>query len=108
MNSSQPSGISPLKYVDQMSRYINSTVEYYSTPITQYITFSTYKKQPQTVSSKDTFTVLNKKYEYRPDKLANDVYLDSRLWWRIMEANNIKDIFDFKAGINIRIPSFTI
>jgi hypothetical protein len=25
-------------------------------------------------------------------------------WWKILEANNMKDIFDFKSGVNIRLP----
>lgn len=103
-----PSGISALKYVDQSSRYASSTVEYYSTTIAQYITFETYKRKPPVLSPNDTFTVLSKKYEYRPDRLANDVYNDPRKWWKILEANNIQDIYDFKAGINIRLPALII
>ena len=42
--------------------------------------------------------------EYRPDLVSNRVYGTPDFWWRIMEANNIKDVFEFKAGLNLRIP----
>jgi hypothetical protein len=101
----QPTNIPASQYVDGSSRYINSNVIYYNTNIEKYITFETYKKVAIPVSPNDIFTVLNKKYEYRPDLLANDVYQDPRLWWKILQANNIMDIYNFKAGLNIRIPA---
>ena len=39
-----------------------------------------------------------------PEIVSNKVYGSPDFWWKIMEANNIKDIFDFKTGINIRLP----
>jgi len=43
--------------------------------------------------------------EFRPDKMSQHVYGHVDWWWKIMEANNIKDVYDFKAGTNIRIPA---
>jgi hypothetical protein len=105
MNSVQSTNIQSSQYVDGLSRYIKSNVIYYNTNTEQYITFATYNKQSTPTSSSDVFTVLTKKYEYRPDLLANDVYQEPRLWWKILEANNIIDIFDFKAGLNVRVPA---
>lgn len=106
-NNTVITNINPLVYVDESSRYKNSDVIYYNTVKSTYITFEIYKKTETPVASSDTFTVLDHQFTYRPDLLAHKVYGDPRLWWKIMEANNIKDILDFKAGINIRIPGTT-
>jgi len=29
-------------------------------------------------------------------------------WWKILEANQIKDIWDFKAGITIMLPDISV
>ena len=42
---------------------------------------------------------------YRPDLVAAEAYGSTDFWWKIMEANNIKDVFNFKAGLNIIIPN---
>jgi hypothetical protein len=49
--------------------------------------------------------IIPPQFEYRPDRLSYELYGTVDLWWKIMEANDIKDIFDFKAYLNIRIPS---
>ena len=48
--------------------------------------------------------VISPGYEYRPDLISQMVYGSPDFWWKIMEVNSIKDIFDFKAGVNLRIP----
>ena len=48
--------------------------------------------------------VISKNYEFRPDLVSYEAYGVVDFWWKIMEFNNIKDIFDFKAGINLTIP----
>lgn len=46
--------------------------------------------------------------EVRLDKLANDYYGDSKLWWAIAQINNIKNpLTDMKIGMLIRIPPLT-
>jgi hypothetical protein len=91
------------QFVDDISRYHNSEVIYWSEK--KYITFKTYKKKPLVFSPDDRYMIIPKEFEYRPDKLAQELYNDVRYWWKILEANNIKDILDFKYGRNIRIPS---
>lgn len=96
--------ILPSELVDSLSRYLNSEVIYYGK--NNLLTFTTYKRQDaETDQSQDRFTVITPGNEYRPDKLSSQAYGAPDLWWKIMEANGIYDIWDFKAGINIRLPS---
>ena len=90
--------------VDNSSRYSGSTVLRYSEQ--GYLTFETYKRNDNIVpeSPDDQFTLLSAKYEYRPDLLSYDVYGFPDYWWKIMQVNNIWDVFEFTAGKNIRIP----
>jgi len=87
------------------SRYESSTVIYYTDK--KLLTFTTYKKQQITPGDNDKFMVISKGFEFRPDLVSQKVYNAPDFWWRIMEANDIKDIFEFKAGKNIRIPEIT-
>lgn len=55
----------------------------------------------------DTEYIIEKKYEYRPDRLAHDIYGDESLWFvfQLRNMDVIKDpIFDFKTGKKIYIP----
>jgi len=45
------------------------------------------------------------KDEYRPDLLAYKFYGDPRLAWVILDANDLRDIFELKAGMVIVVPS---
>ena len=47
---------------------------------------------------------INSSTEYRPDIVSYVAYGLPELWWYVMEANGIKDIYDFKSGITLRIP----
>ncbi len=85
------------------SRYIDSTVVYYTD--FKRLSLATYKRKTIGVSPNDKFMVIGKGYEYRPDLVSVKVYGLPDFWWRIMEANGISDIYHFKAGVNIRIPS---
>lgn len=106
MNTIEPANINTDKFVNTTSRYKNSTVVYYNTPYKKVLTFNTYKKQVSNIPTEDdTFTVVSPGMEYRPDLLSYQFYGTPDFWWKILEANNIKDIFDFKTGINIRLPS---
>jgi hypothetical protein len=56
----------------------------------------------------DTDYVIEKKYEYRPDRLAYDLYGDESLFFvfQLRNMDLIKDpIFDFKTGVKIKIPT---
>jgi hypothetical protein len=50
------------------------------------------------------FTVISPSQEFRPDKVSQDMYGIPDFWWKIMEVNKIKDVFDFRAGLSIRLP----
>lgn len=59
----------------------------------------------------DEYYVIEKQYEFRPDKLAHKLYGDERYWYVLMLRNIdvIEDpIFDFKEGLEIRLPSSDI
>ena len=102
-NNIQYTRIQARKFVPSGSRYYESDVIYYGEQ--KYITFPTYKKTDIKSSDQDKYTVINKSYEYRPDLVSADFYGTTIFWWKIMEANNIKDIYDFKSGISIYIPN---
>lgn len=101
-NPIQITAIPASTFVSQTSRYINSTVLYYGDE--NFITFNTYQKHQSPITSNDKFYIINKGTEYRPDLVSNLAYGIVDLWWRLMEANGIMDVFDFKAGVTIRIP----
>lgn len=94
--------IDPKRFVPVTSRYSDSTVLYYTE--NKLLTFNTYKKSKTKLSRNDKYYVVTTGTEYRPDLVSNTAYGTVDFWWKIMEANEIKDVFDFKAGLNIRIP----
>jgi hypothetical protein len=56
----------------------------------------------------DTVMALATKYEFRPYNLSYDLYGTKDYWWvfHILNMDVIRDpIYDFKAGIIIRIPT---
>lgn len=90
-------------YVTPGSRYLNSDVIYYTEA--KRLTFKTYKRQPYVQQEEDRFMVISKGVEFRPDLVAHRVYGVVDFWWKLMEVNGMKDITEFKSGVNIRIPS---
>lgn len=101
-NFTTVTNISPTTFVPISSRYAKGTVVYYTE--NNLITFQIYKKQNIALTKNDKFAVVTTGTEYRPDLVSKAAYGTVDFWWKIMEANGIKDIFDFKAGLNIRIP----
>jgi isocitrate lyase len=104
-NYIEKTDIDSKRFVTPSSRYAGSAIVYYTD--NKLLTFETYKKNKKTIDS----TSKNNKYyvvtpgtEYRPDLVAAEAYGSTDFWWKIMEANDIKDIFNFKAGLNIRLP----
>lgn len=91
------------KFVNPLSRYASSEVIYWSD--NNIATFETYKRVPIQESESDRFVVLNDSTAYRPDRVSYAAYGMVDFWYKIMEANNIFDIRDFKSGITIRLPS---
>ncbi len=95
--------ISAKRFVDFSSRYIKSKVLYYGD--NNKVTFETYKKRKSvSFSDIDKFIQINSSTEYRPDIVSYVEYGIPELWWYVMEANVIKDIYNFKSGIALRIP----
>lgn len=61
-------------------------------------------------SALDKTITISAKYDRRPDLLSYDVYGTPKFWWVFMMRN--KDIIfdpinDFRAGVEIQIPSLT-
>lgn len=94
--------VTPSEFVPKTSRYIESRIINYSEA--KILTFETYKKKEIPISPNDQVTVIPAGMEYRPDLISKATYGNTDFWWKIMEANKIKDIFDFKAGKTIILP----
>ena len=95
--------VPPTDFVNPTSRYIDSEVILWGE--NRLLTFNTYKRTPIDVTEEDQFTVIKPGDEFRPDLTSFRVYGTVDFWWRIMEANGLADIFDYRAGLNIRLPS---
>lgn len=95
--------ISPKRFLSGYSRYGNSKVIYWGWP--PKLTFTTYKKKSTSIALNDKFGVIPPGCEYRPDKISQEVYGAPDFWWKILEANGMKDIFEFKTGLTIRLPT---
>jgi len=93
-------------FVSVSSRYSNAEIIYWG-PLRK-ITFTTYKKRTYPYNSTDKFTIIPPGMEYRPDKMSSSVYGISDFWWKILEANNMNDVYDFKAGVNVRLPDLML
>lgn len=96
--------------VDAVNNYVNATSRYATSAVIYYgehrrITFTTYKKRFTALSDNDRFVKIPAGMEYRPDKVSREYYGTVDFWWKILEVNNISDIFDFKVGRTIRLPS---
>jgi hypothetical protein len=85
------------------------TSPYYNTPDNNgYLDVLTFRDL--SVEADDILWTVTKKYEYRPDLLAYDLYQDVGLWWvfSVRNKNIIKDpVFDLVAGIKIYLPKIT-
>jgi hypothetical protein len=89
-------------FVTNVSRYANSRILYYSDD--RITTFETYKRKKFVPSPRDQVTVVTPGVEYRPDLMSFDKYGISDFWWKILEANMMKDVIEFKAGRTIILP----
>ena len=94
---------SPAKtHVSVTSRYAGSKVIQYTED--RYVTFETYKRKRSTPAPGDQWMEITKQIEYRPDLVSVEIYGAPDFWWRLLEYNGMKDIMEFKAGKNIRVP----
>lgn len=101
-NKIEYTSIGATEFVTRLSRYADSRVVYYSD--NRLMTFETYKRKNQSPSAKDQVTVITPGMEYRPDLMSFDKYGVPDFWWKILEANNMKDVVEFKAGRTITLP----
>lgn len=90
------------EFVTKSSRYIDSRVIYYSDA--KLLTFETYKKTSILFSPNDQVAVIPPGMQYRPDLVSKEKYGTVDFWWKIMEANKMKDIMEFTAGRTITLP----
>ena len=90
-------------YVPGSSRYANSEIIYYGD--LNKLTFTTYVRKAFAPTPQDMFTVVTAGTEYRPDLVSMQMYGTVDFWWKIMETNQIYDIFEFKTGTNLRLPA---
>jgi len=85
------------------SRYRTSKVVYYGEK--RFVTFETYVRKKYQPSGHENVAVITKGVEYRPDLASFEYYGYPENWWLILEANGIKDVWDFKAGKTIILPN---
>jgi len=89
-------------YVTGSSRYADSQLIYYGE--LAKMTFTTYKRTQPKLTDEDKFTVVPPGWEYRPDLASKYMYGTVDFWWKILEMNGMKDVWEFKAGVNVRLP----
>jgi hypothetical protein len=94
---------SPIDFVTQASRYVGSDVIRWGEK--KLLTFKILKREEVPTSPNDRFAVIEAGQEFRPDIVSVAAFSIPDFWWRILQANNMSDIFDFKAGKTIRIPN---
>lgn len=95
-------GYNANKFVNASSRYNKSKVIQYTED--KHITFETYKRRRAIPAEDDQWVEITRAVEYRPDLVSTEIFGAPDFWWRIMEYNGMKDILEFKAGQNIKIP----
>lgn len=98
----EPAGVSSERVTRGISRYKYQNPIYYGE--NRILTFDTYNRKKYVPTGDEKVMLITKGIEYRPDLVAYDVYGVPDGWWKILEANNMKDVFEFKAGITILIP----
>jgi hypothetical protein len=98
-----PANIQPAKLVAPGSRYLTQEVIYYGER--KFLTFATYIRKPYKRNGSERVMLITKGVEYRPDLVSFQVFGYPDNWWRILEANGMKDIYEFKVGKTIIIPN---
>ena len=85
------------------SRYRGQTIIYWGEQ--KKLTTDIYNRNSYTRDGNEKLLVISKGVEYRPDLVSYDVYGFVDNWWKILEANGMKDIWEFKAGKTIFLPN---
>ena len=89
-------------YVTGSSRYTSSRLIYYGE--LNKMTFTIYKRTQPMLTDEDKYTVVPPGWEYRPDLASKFMYGTVDFWWKILEMNGMKDVWEFKSGANVRLP----
>lgn len=87
------------------SRYRASPVVYYGER--NIITFETYVRKEYVQSGTENLMLITPGVEYRPDLVSYQKYGTPDYWWFVLQANGMKDIWEFKAGKTIILPDQT-
>lgn len=86
---------------EKMGRYVNG-----GKTETTKSTLGWWERKKIPEDTTDMTYTLEKVYENRPEKLAGVLYGDTRLWWLILQFNNILDIQEeFVEGKQLRLPT---
>lgn len=99
----EATNIRPRDILSSGSRYIDQNVIYYGEQ--KFVTFDLYLRKEYDVIGDEDVMVITKGFEYRPDLVSYDYYGYTDDWWKILEFNKMKDIFEFKTGVTISLPS---
>jgi hypothetical protein len=99
----EQTGILPSSLMAAGSRYLTQDIIYYGEK--RLITFATYKRNIYIPNGKEKVMLITKGTEYRPDLVSYDVYGFVDNWWKILEANKMKDVWEFIAGKTILLPN---
>jgi hypothetical protein len=100
----------PAIYIGTAGRnLVTPTSRYYERYLLRYgehkkLAFQIYRKKNLKFSPSDLYYEITKEAEFRPDLVSNQTYGVPDYWWKIMEMNGMKDILEFRAGRNIRLP----
>lgn len=57
------------------------------------------------ISTSDMYMNVDLLHQYDPFRIAYEYYGNSSLYWVILAANDLYDIFDLVEGMTIRIPT---
>ena len=98
----EESQITAVEIVSHGSRYRESKVIYYGEK--RFVTFEMYIRKEYLPTGHENIAVISKGIEYRPDLASYEYYGYPDNWWRILEANKMKDVWEFKAGTTIILP----
>ncbi len=97
-----PTGLTAGRFMSSGSRYLKQNVIHWGE--SKRICFDTYIKEPYKKTGSERVMLLDAGNQYRPDLVSFEIYGYVDNWWRILEANNMKDIWEFKAGTTIILP----
>jgi len=91
------------------NKLVSSTSRYNYRPVILYgplkkAAFALYNRKEIPFAADDKFYEITKDIEFRPDLVSYKFYGLPDYWWRIMEMNKMKDVMEFRAGRNIRLP----